>query len=292
MTGSQANADLERLYALLPEGALRLHPKPAPEPFYSLYKDLRPGLYEAARTYAGGTMFGFEPHHQRMLGGCQAIDLAPSLSERELREGLQQVIDEHPVDGLKVRWDLCATPFSSLGTSARMIATATPLQPLPQSLLQSGVAVRTTTELVRHDPHTKGSAFAVERQRIPYPTAENYEPLLVSPDGEILEGAQSNFGCFLDGSLHVHLRRALPGITILAILDLARAAGIEVVEAPISVDRIPEMQEAFLCSSVRNLVPIRRIDDHDLPTPHSGSQVSNLLHRYEVHARATAARLA
>ena len=291
MTSNQSTADTERLYALLPEGALRLHPKPTPDPFYSLYKGLPPGLYEAARTYAGGTMFGFAPHHQRMLGGCQAIDLQPSLSERELREGLQQVIDEHPLEDLKVRWDLCAEPYAALGTTARMIATATPLKPLPADLMQAGVALQTTTELVRHDPHTKGSAFAVERQRIPYPTANNYEPLLVSADGEILEGAQSNFGCFLDGALHVDLRRALPGITILAILDLARAAGIEVIEAPIPTARIPEMQEAFLCSSVRNLVPIRKIDDHTLPEPHAASQVSNLVHRYDTHARATAERL-
>lgn len=292
MTASETPQDTERLYALLPEGALRLHPKPTPTPFYSLYHDLCAGLYEAARTYRGGTMFGFEPHHQRMLGGCQAIDLHPSLSEHELRTALQQVIDEHPVERLKLRWDLCAEPYTSLGTTARMIATATPLQPLPEELRQGGVAVRTTTELVRHDPHTKGSAFAVDRQRIPYPTADNYEPLLVSQDGEILEGAQSNFGCFLDDALHVHLRHALPGITIAAILHLARAAGIPVVEAPIPVERIPDMQEAFLCSSVRNLVPIRKINDHDLPAPHPTSRVSNLIHRYETHARATATRLA
>jgi len=286
-----ADADQERLYALLPEGALRLLPKPTPKPFYSLYQRLPAGLYEAARTYDGGAMFGFAPHHQRMLDGCQATGLELPLTEEQLRTSLQQVIDEHPAPHLKVRWDLCGESYDELGTGARMIATATALEPLPAWVFERGVPVRTTSELVRHDPQTKGSAFAVDRQRIPYPTQESFEPLLVSKEGIILEGAQSNFGCFIDDRLHVYLRHALPGITIQTILELARQDGLAIEEDPIPLDQVPHMQEAFLCSSVRNLVPISKIDEFSLPGPQPGPRVQSLIQRYQHHAETQAQRL-
>jgi len=289
-----ADPDLEHICALLPEGALRLYPDPEPKPFYSIYKRVRAGLYEAARTYPGGRMFGFLAHHNRMVAGCDAIGIHASLMREQLAMGLQQAIDEHPCDELKVRWDLAGLPYEELDTHARMIVTLTPLEALPDWVLQEGVDVLSTSELQRTNPHTKGSAFAIERQRIAYGGRKNYEPLLVSEDGRILEGAQSNFACFIEGRLRLSLRQALPGITIQTLERLALELGHEVLHEPIPIAALPSMQEAFLCSSVRGVIPIRSIDgqvigDNQHCAP--GPQVTALTQRYLKHAEELSARL-
>ncbi|MDF1837068.1 MAG: hypothetical protein P1V35_04295 [Planctomycetota bacterium] len=121
-----AKADQQRLYALTPSGAERIHLDPFPKPFYSLYQRVRPGIYEAARTYDTGRVFGFEMHQERLEGGIAATGYEPALTESELRRGLQQAIDEFPCSPIKVRWDLCPEPYTALGTGARMIATLVP----------------------------------------------------------------------------------------------------------------------------------------------------------------------
>ncbi|HRV81871.1 MAG TPA: aminotransferase class IV [Planctomycetota bacterium] len=280
-----------RIYALSPEGAQRLHPDPYPDPFYALYGCLVPGLYEAARTYPGGKVYGFERHLRRLLAGCEAAEVRPSLTEDQLRQALQQAIDDHPDELLKLRWDLCNEPYAGLGTTARMIATITPLAPLPEWVWEEGVQVRTTHELVRHRPSTKGSAFAVERHRIAYGDRDYFEPVLLSNSGKLLEGAQSNFGAFLGGRLHASTRDALPGITIGSLIELARANGLEVVEEPVSIEQLGSLDEAFLCSSVRGVVPIGRIDETAIGSGRPGPSVTKLWGWYQAYATQHAARL-
>ncbi|MEZ5974998.1 MAG: aminotransferase class IV [Planctomycetota bacterium] len=279
------------LFALTPEGAKRIDPVPPPDPFYSLYNPLKPGLYEAARTWSGGRIFRFEYHNRRMLAGCEATGLQPSLDEAQLRRALQQAMDAHPSDAIKLRWDLGPEPYRELGTDARMIATLTPLQELPDWLWSEGARVATTHELVRRNPTTKGSAFAVERNRISYGHRELWEPVLLSPEDYVLEGAQSNFGAFFEDRLFLPTRGVLPGITITTLLDLAEEDGIEVVRDPLPLDRAYAADEAFLCSSVRALVPIGHIDGRPVGTGHAGPRVAALRARYLDYSWHNARRL-
>jgi branched-subunit amino acid aminotransferase/4-amino-4-deoxychorismate lyase len=284
-------ADQQRLYALLPSGADRIHLDPFPEPFYSLYKTVRPGIYEAARTYDTGRIFGFEMHQERLEAGMLATGLEGSLTEQELRRGLQQAIDEFPSSPIKVRWDLCPESYTSLNTEAHMIATLVPRQPLPDWVSEEGVSLSLTSDLQRKIPTTKGAAFALERSRLTFGTYEHYEPVMVDPDGYLLEGVMSNFGAILDGRLHVNPKKVLPGITIRTLLKLAEQSGLEVVREPIHRKNLHRIEEAFLCSSVRGLVCATRIDGTIIGSGKPGPRLTELAAAYMSHAESSAKRL-
>ncbi|MFT5199160.1 MAG: branched-subunit amino acid aminotransferase/4-amino-4-deoxychorismate lyase [Planctomycetota bacterium] len=284
-------ADQQRLYALLPSGAERIHLDPFPDPFYSLYKTVKPGIYEAARTYETGRIFGFEMHQERMEAGMQATGFKGSLTEQELRRSLQQAVDEFPSSSIKVRWDLCPEPYTPLNTEAHMIATLVPREPVPDWVSAEGVSLSLTTELQRKIPTTKGAAFALERSRFTLGTYENYEPVMVDPDGYLLEGVMSNFGAILDGRLHTNPKKVLPGITIRTLLKLAEHSGLEVVHEPIHRRDLHRIEEAFLCSSVRGLVCATRIDGTIIGSGKPGPRLAELAAAYMSHAESSARRL-
>ncbi len=284
-------ADEKRLYALLPDGAQRIHLEPFPEPFYDLYKSVRPGVYEAARIYAGGRMFGFDLHQERMQAGTRAKGYEPALTDSDLRRALQQAIDEFPTDSIKLRWDISAEPYTSLATHARMIATLIPRPPLADWVLKEGVELSLTTKLQRENPTTKGAAFALERGSVSFGTRDNYEPVMVDSEGYLLEGVMSNFGAILEGRLHANPKKVLPGITIRTVLELAEKSGIDVVHEPIHRDDLDRVEEAFLCSSIRGLICATKIDGHVIGSGKPGPRITELAASYARYEESNAKRL-
>jgi branched-subunit amino acid aminotransferase/4-amino-4-deoxychorismate lyase len=79
---------------------------------------------------------------------------------------------------------------------------------------------------------------------------------LVDGRGRLLEGTSSNFFGLRDGVLHTAGTGVLEGVTRSALLSLAAGLGLPVALEPVHRDSIAELDEAFLSSSTRSLVPI------------------------------------
>jgi branched-chain amino acid aminotransferase len=90
------------------------------------------------------------------------------------------------------------------------------------------------------------------------------EALLVTPHGRVLEGPTSSFFCSFDGRtllttpLDDHV---LDSITRRRLLQVC-----EVTERPIAADELAGVQEAFLASTVREVLPVHAIDGRAVPT--------------------------
>ena len=87
--------------------------------------------------------------------------------------------------------------------------------------------------------------------------------LLITPHGRILEAATSSFFCALDDTTLVTpplSEHILDSITRRRLLEL-----VDVEERPLTRDEIPQMTEAFLASTTREVHPIRSIDQIELP---------------------------
>lgn len=90
------------------------------------------------------------------------------------------------------------------------------------------------------------------------------EALLVTPHGRVLEGPTSSFFYVKDGSLFTPPLEdnVLDSITRRAVFDVADAT-----ERPIALDELREIEEAFLVSTIKDGMPIRAIEDIELPAP-------------------------
>jgi branched-chain amino acid aminotransferase len=89
------------------------------------------------------------------------------------------------------------------------------------------------------------------------------EALLVTPHGRVLEAPTSTFFCSLDGRtlitppLEDHILDSITRRRLLAVCDVD--------ERPIAADELPTVHEAFLASTVREVLPVHAIDARPVP---------------------------
>jgi D-alanine transaminase len=89
-----------------------------------------------------------------------------------------------------------------------------------------------------------------------------FEAWMVSADGIVREGGSTNAYIVRDGTIITHPLSAhiLPGIARAALLRLARAASMPVVERPFTRDEALAADEAFLTSTTAPILPVVSID--------------------------------
>lgn len=111
-----------------------------------------------------------------------------------------------------------------------------------------------------------------------------YEAILVR-DGVITEGSRSNVMGVVDGTLRTHPANELilPGITRDVVLDLAREAGMQVVEEGIPSDVLGDVDELFLTGTGSDVTPVVRVDDLAIGGGRPGPVARELYQRLKAH---------
>lgn len=77
----------------------------------------------------------------------------------------------------------------------------------------------------------------------------------------------------VDGELRTHHadRHVLDGVTRRRVLEMANGAGIVMREDPVTCDELSQADEAFLSSTMRDVLPILRIDNRPVRDGRPGS---------------------
>ncbi|MCG6927217.1 MAG: aminotransferase class IV [Acidobacteria bacterium] len=228
------------------------------------------GVFSTLRTYGGRGVVRFDAHLRRLeesaarLGRPAAVDPAGArrLVGGALRAG------GHAESRLRLTF---APP--------RLFASVEAFVPLPPSAYREGVAC-VTLYLHRDQPRVKDTRF-IPTARGAYaqlpPGVE--EGLLLAADGSILEGLSSNFFGVLERHLWTEDERALPGITRALTLEVARAR-LDLERRPVRRQDLPRLQEAFITSTSREVLPVARIDGEPVadgrPGPRTGEIMRDL----------------
>ncbi len=118
-------------------------------------------------------------------------------------------------------------------------------------------------------------------------TSGAYEALLCADDGSVAEGASSNVFAVVGGQVWTPQPDVgiLDGITRAKVLDLARGAGITIVERRIQPDELRGADEAFLTSATRCVLPITTIDGHPVGAGVPGPITRRLMSLFDELAR-------
>lgn len=87
--------------------------------------------------------------------------------------------------------------------------------------------------------------------------------------GELCEATGSNIFVVVDGVVRTPALSSAPlaGITRELTIEWARAAGIEVVEEALPMSVVETCDEVFLTGTTRDVHPVHRVDDRELPAP-------------------------
>jgi branched-subunit amino acid aminotransferase/4-amino-4-deoxychorismate lyase len=108
------------------------------------------------------------------------------------------------------------------------------------------------------------------------------EAILLNERGFIAEGSMSNIFLVAEGMLLTPSEESgiLPGITREAVLELARELGVEAAEGEIPLADLLRADEAFLTSSVREVMPITSIDNKPVAKGSPGPVTRRLMAAY------------
>lgn len=235
------------------------------------------GYYSTFRTFAGGTrVLGLSGHLRRLYEPVAASDV----DESSLRRQLRALLKPYQLHEARVR-----AVMTRQGQTYLAIA---PLVPLPPEIYENGVRVE-TTGLQRELPRLKSTSFIVrsdsERKQIDQEGI--FEALLVK-DGKILEGMTSNFFYVMGRdarSAPLYIGTAgddiLLGITRETVIEIARDRGLEVKYQPLQLEQLAGIDEAFITSSSRGIVPVIQIDNITIGQGKPGPVTKKLIAAYE-----------
>ena len=244
--------------------------------FDSITMELPSGLYTTFRTYADRTkVIGFHAHLDRLYLPTKARGINGTFNQDQLRMLLADLFK--PLAPYEARVRLILDMSKEVGEIYVLLQ---PLQALPSEVYQNGVRVDISRGS-RKKPSLKQTAFITEssseRSRI---QGETFE-ILLTHSGRILEGMTSNFFYIRDGELYTAGRGVLSGVTRETVIMIARQAGIRVRYKALSLREIPGIDEAFITSSSRGVVPVVPIADRLIGNGRVGEVTKQLMDLFE-----------
>lgn len=240
----------------------------------AITRQLPDGYYSTFRTYDACTrVIGLKAHLRRL----------PGADASSLRRHLRLLLEPNQADEARVR--IMETK------QGRFYISIEPLKRLPPEVYERGVRVE-TTEIQRASPRVKSTAFigASDEERKKIARIGIFEALLVK-NGRILEGMTSNFFYVRDGVLCTAQRGILLGVTRTTVIRAARGRGVEVRYKPLKLDQLSAVDEAFITSSSRGIVPVVQIDEVAVGEGRVGELTRQLSAAYEAYVVQKAERI-
>ena len=241
-----------------PNGTTELEPirmVPAPKTLNSASMQLPSGVYTTFRTYSGNQILPLIDHVHRLNESALLTGNRIEIQHKALRDGLRAAIRDFTEGDTRIRitLDLEQNPGD-------VYLALEPLQtPSHEDYIQG---VKTITYAYqRQNPRAKKTSIIRVAENLHHKLPGVYESLLLDDQGQILEGMSSNFFGVVEGQIRTAGESILSGITRALVLDAAEILGIPVRFKAISKADVPGLEEAFLTSSSRSVLPIRQIDE-------------------------------
>jgi branched-chain amino acid aminotransferase len=184
------------------------------------------GIYTITNTYDTFKILKLDAHLDRMEDSAKRENISLRLDRPRLRNALRQMIE--------------------------------PFRPPTQEQITQGVRLVTAPGLARHNPAAKTTDWMHNRDQFNLP-AGIYTGLLLDDQNNILEGFSSNFYAVLEGELRTAGDGVLPGISQQIVFAVAPEI-IPIRKIPVNISDLPRIDEAFITSSSRGVIPVVEID--------------------------------
>ncbi len=249
------------------------------------------GLFETLRLYGGRPLF-LPSHRARLARGARVLGLACP-SEALLAREIGALAGRNRIRGDAV----CRVTLSRPGSAdpaSRRAARATrviAIRPLPSDLARAhsrGIAARTV-------PFDRGGGPAAAVKSLSYlpsllalrlaRAAGAAEAILLSPSGEVLEGAASNVFVRVGDRFVTPPAdgRILAGVMRGLLLHLARGRALPLGEGPVRLRDLVRAREIFVTSAVLEMVPVVRIDGRRVGPGRPGALTREISKAWEAY---------
>lgn len=258
-----------------------------------LYGD---SVFETLRTY-GGVPFELDEHLRRLESSAARVYIPLPIALGQLRAEVLEAIaaagyPESYVRLMITRGEGQLGLDPALADHPRRVLIVQPLHPPPAEQYTAGIAVISYhTERVVDATSAQGakignyliSVLALREARL----AGAQEALIRDGQGRILEGASSNVFVVKQGVLVTPGEDAgiLAGITRAHLLALAGELGLPLELRALELPAVLAAEELFISSSIRELLPVVRLDGHVIGSGTPGAIYRRLLAAFRARTR-------
>ena len=251
---------------------------------------LADGLFETMRVY-GGVIFRLDEHLARLERGASALRLFVPPSLRAMVQNTLRSAVDHGLRDASVRLTVSRGPGAPgvappPDAHPTVVIAIHPLPPFPASLYGEGLSASTATGRRNEHAVTAGlktlsytdAMVALAEAR----AGGNDDAIFLDTAGHLAEATSSNLFIVHDGTLLTPPASCgvLPGITRETVLALAAERNVEVEERPLEPEELHDAVEAFLTSSVREIVPLVRVDGRLIGDGSPGELTRELMAAY------------
>lgn len=214
-------------------------------------------IYEVLRIVSGIPLF-LEKHMDRLESSARLLNHSVAGISDSIRDSIGKLVNANnsPEKNVKIIVYNMANPVPDY-----MVYFIPSSYPTPEQY-NMGVNVILLKE-ERNNPNAKVvNLMYKERVAAALADANAYEALLINRENEITEGSRSNiFFVKNDKVFTAPKGNVLMGITRLYVFELCKDLGIEIIEKPIYVSILGEMDGAFMTGTSPKILPIGTIGD-------------------------------
>lgn len=238
-------------------------------------------VFESLRTYHRRP-FHLTEHLHRLSHSAELIDLEIPYTRDFVAEVIQEIISRNAYTHATIRI-LVTGGESEDGTlpsgKPTLAVLITPLGERDMERFARGYKL-ITTRLQRTTPEAKTTNYTAAVRALK--EAERHgaaDALFVNEEDHVLEGTRSNFFVFKGDTLITPRQGVLMGVTRNVVLTLAQGR-FAIEERPIQFDELVHVDEAFITSSSKEIVPVVQIDDMVIGNGKPGPRTTELEQRF------------
>lgn len=244
------------------------------------------GVFDLLRTY-GYSPFRLRDHLLRLQRSATTIGIALPWSLDELEQIVLDTYGRNRVADASIRIVVTGGPSSNLMTPQNkpsLVVMVQPITPNPASHYTQGCKA-ISTRIERIMPTVKslnyiGAIMAVTEAS----KSGAVEAIYRDAHDHLTEGTRANFFVFKGDRLITPGEGILKGITRQVVLELAPSA-FKLVEAPIAYADLATVDEAFLTSTTKEVLPIVQVDDLRIGDGTVGPRTQRLMRLFADYAR-------
>jgi branched-chain amino acid aminotransferase len=257
-----------------------------------LYGD---GVFETMRSHEG-KIFMLFMHLDRLFHSLKVLKFRPGFDRRTVIDALYKTMDRSGLIKKDAYIKIMVTRGKHTGAlhfgeggKCSLVIITKKLKPYPEDYYTGGVDIVSSSikrqdlgqQLYRYklmnyfeNLYEKDRAYSIGA----------FEPVFLTRDKLVMEGATSNIFMVKRSTVYTPplTQNILDGITRKVILDLCRANRIKVRQKKIHYRDLINAHEAFLTNSIAGVIPVKKIDVHELGNDVPGKLTSRLSELYSL----------
>ena len=227
------------------------------------------GLFETLRGYNSDEFFMATEHVQRLLKSAKHIDLKIKFNQNQILKMMKKIANKNKHKNKVVR--IMAVPDKLIITVDKLII---------NPKIYEGVKCLSINHM-RSLPQIKSISYLPSLLSHQKAVKKGYyDAILIDDKKQIYEGAYSNIFWFESNTLCTRKNNVLSGITRQAVLKISP---FKIKYKTISIYQLYKKPEVFLTSSLKNIVPVTKIDNKKIGSGQPGKNTKILISMLSAH---------